>query len=187
MEGHPLGMFYTGLAAELSALARLRRDGDLFYATDTGSLYVRVDNAWVSAAVSLPTLKVGGADDYLSIDTAGMLTLVGNAQVWDDIRIEPIARATGTNAPTFEQWFTDGAGSRGVYLYSFDNATAESQKEIHFTLQTPHSWRPAQLWLSSWRRGSGCRERHPVVVRRAFGVDGRAGHRRYRLLDASRN
>ena len=59
---------------------------------------------------------------------------------WDDLRIEPVARTTGANAPSFTQWFTDGAGSRGVYLYKFDNAAGGSEKEIFFTMQMPHAW-----------------------------------------------
>ena len=50
MQGHPIGFLYTGTASELTALARLRRDGDLFYATDTETLYVRVAGEWKSAA-----------------------------------------------------------------------------------------------------------------------------------------
>lgn len=26
---------------------------------------------------------------------------------WDDLRVEPIARTTGANAPTFEKWYDD--------------------------------------------------------------------------------
>ena len=53
MQGHPFGILYTGTASELTALARLRRDGDMFYATDTGSLYVRVAGEWRFVAESL--------------------------------------------------------------------------------------------------------------------------------------
>lgn len=67
--------------------------------------------------------------------------------VWDDLRIEPIARTTGSNAPTFEKWFDNGAGSRGVYLYSFDNAAGGSEKEVFFTMQMPHGWAGTVLHL----------------------------------------
>lgn len=61
---------------------------------------------------------------------------------WDDLRVEPVARTTGANAPTFEKWYDDAAGtSRGVYLYSFDDAAGGSEKEIFFTMQMPHDWR----------------------------------------------
>ena len=56
----------------------------------------------------------GDGSNHVAIAADGTLTLVGTARVWDDIRIEPVARSTGTNAPTFEQWLTNGAGSRGV-------------------------------------------------------------------------
>lgn len=61
---------------------------------------------------------------------------------WDDLRIEPVARNTGTNAPTFEKWLDDSGGtSRGVYLYSFDDAASASEKEVMFTMQMPHAWK----------------------------------------------
>ena len=52
---------------------------------------------------------------------------------WDDLRIEPTARNTGTKAPSFALW------KGGIYLYDFDNAVHE--KEIFFTVQMPHGWR----------------------------------------------
>jgi hypothetical protein len=64
---------------------------------------------------------------------------------WDDLRVEPVARTTGANAPVFEQWADDnGLGdtgtSRGIYLYSFDDAAAAQEKEVHFSMQLPHSY-----------------------------------------------
>lgn len=76
----------------------------------------------------VPALRVGGGDDFLDVDNDGTLSLVGDAMPWDDLRVEPVARTTGSNAPTFEVYFTDGTGSRGVWLYSFDDAAAGSQK-----------------------------------------------------------
>ena len=79
--------------------------------------------------------------NYADFDNDGRLTFKGLARPYDDLRIEPIARTTGANAPTFEKWYDDsGNSSRGVYLYSFDDAVAGSEKEIHFTMQMPHSW-----------------------------------------------
>ena len=61
-------------------------------------------------------------------------------RAWDDLRLEPVARTVGVNSPVFEQWLTDGGGSRGVYLYSFDDAAPGSEKEVFFNMQMPHSW-----------------------------------------------
>lgn len=71
----------------------------------------------------------------LSLTMNGALAL----PAWDDLRIEPVARTTGGNAPAFEKWLDDAAGtSRGVYLYSFDDAAAGSEKEVFFIMQMPH-------------------------------------------------
>lgn len=61
---------------------------------------------------------------------------------FDDLRIEPTARSAGVNVPSFEKWLDDSAGtSRGVYLYSFDDVVAGSEKELFFTMQLPHAWK----------------------------------------------
>jgi hypothetical protein len=71
----------------------------------------------------------------------------GTAKPWTDVRIEPIARTTGANAPSFSQVYTNGSGSRGVYLYKFDNAAGGSEKEIFFTLQMPHEWDGGEIHM----------------------------------------
>lgn len=81
------------------------------------------------------------ATNYTQFDSTGHQTMAGTAKPWEDLRVEPIARTTGANAPTFEKWYDDAAGtSRGVYLYSFDDAAAGSEKEVFFTMQMPHAW-----------------------------------------------
>lgn len=100
-------------------------------------------------APAFDSVQVGtDAADYAKIDETGQLTFAGDAQPWDDLRIEPVARTTGANAPTFEQWFDDLAGSsRGVFLYSFDDAAAGSEKEVFLTMQLPHSWNGGDIEL----------------------------------------
>lgn len=79
--------------------------------------------------------------NYSAFEGDGTLKFVGDAKVWDDLRVEPVARTTGNNAPAFEKYYDDAAGtSRGVYLYSFDDAIAANEKEIFFTMQMPHGW-----------------------------------------------
>lgn len=83
--------------------------------------------------------------NYTMFDSAGHQTMVGTAQPWEDVRVEPVIRNTGVNNPAFEQWFDDsGIGdtgtTRGVYLYTFHNDVEASEDEVHFTIQMPHSW-----------------------------------------------
>lgn len=86
-------------------------------------------------------LYLGGTTNGVKVSKGGNVTLLGSATQWEDLRIEPVARTTGTNAPTFEKWYDDSGGSsRGVYLYSFDDAAGGSEKEVHFTMQMPHAW-----------------------------------------------
>lgn len=98
-------------------------------------------------AARLNGYRVGNSGEAIPLlsghnDWSGGFRLVGKATVFDDLRIEPVARTTGANAPTFEKWYDDAAGtSRGVYLYSFDDANAGSEKEVFFTMQLPHAWK----------------------------------------------
>ena len=92
----------------------------------------------------------GGNTNYTKFDATGHQTMLGSAQPWDDLRIEPTLRSTGPNIPTFEQWFDDnGIGdtgsTRGIYLYSFDDSATE--KEVFFTMQLPHDWNCDDIYL----------------------------------------
>jgi hypothetical protein len=92
----------------------------------------------IFADSSEDSVYLGGVNNSVKITKGGELTLEGNSTRYEDLRIEPVARTTGTNAPSFEKWRDTGTGSRGVYLYSFDDALVASEKEIFFTMQTPH-------------------------------------------------
>lgn len=113
-------------------------------ATSSGAtIDVYSDGTTDSVAVTADATKIGdgGSTNYSQFDSTGHLTFAGTAKPWDDILIEPMARTTGTNAPTFEKWYDDSGGtSRGVYLYSFDDAASGSEKEVFFNLQMSHSW-----------------------------------------------
>jgi hypothetical protein len=88
-------------------------------------------------------VRIGDASgsNYTQFDSTGHVTFAGTAKPWQDMLIEPIARTTGVNAPTFEKWYDDAGGtSRGVYLYSFDDAVTASEKEVFFNMQMSHSW-----------------------------------------------
>lgn len=114
--------------------------GDLRAESDTEPNMLFLD-------ASADTLYLGGTTNGVQVAAGGMLTLHGSATVYEDVRLEPITRSTGVNAAVFSQWFTDGSTSRGVYLYTFDNAVTNSQKEVHFTIQMPHAWAQTPIHL----------------------------------------
>jgi len=61
---------------------------------------------------------------------------------WDDLRV-PLSsvKAGGVKDPTFLNWKTDGAGSRGVYDWHFAHqAVAANEEEVFFNAQLPHSY-----------------------------------------------
>jgi len=95
-----------------------------------------------------PSIKIGdiAGGNYTEIKTDGSMEMFGNATVWDDLRVEPTIKTTGTNDPTFTKWFDDGAGSRGVFLFNFTDAITASQKEVDFSVQLPHSWKGTAIY-----------------------------------------
>ena len=63
--------------------------------------------------------------------------LIGQATVFEDLRVEPTVRSTGAKAPSYTNW-TPGGSASGLYFYLFDNAAVSSEKEVNFKLQLPH-------------------------------------------------
>lgn len=135
---------YTGTTVE-AALTEIGAG------TTLDGRYVKVDQTspqTLTGQFQLPSARIGDVTNNSQFAADGTLTMNGTATVWDDLRIEPVARTTGANAPTFEKWYDDTAGtSRGVYLYSFDDAAAGSEKEVHFTMQMPHAWALTSIYM----------------------------------------
>jgi hypothetical protein len=123
-------------------------NGSYAYVTSTGMHYVLINGAWVQIN------KFGGESNYSSFESDGTLVMTGDATVYDDLRVEPVTRGASANLPAFAQWFTNGSGSSGVYLYNFTNVVVAQEKEIFFTMQMPHSWDGSAIsmhvhWLPS--------------------------------------
>lgn len=115
------------------------------------SLELNESNQLMVAIASTPTydyLNIGDVDggNYFEVGPDGTVILHGSAVTWEDLRIEPVIRNVGTLNPAFEQWFTDGSGSRGVYLYSFTDEHT-NEKEINFTAQLPHQWKGTDIYI----------------------------------------
>jgi len=84
-------------------------------------------------------LKVGGIDNNLRVDSAGRLTLTGDATVWDDLRFPALSlKLLGFSDPDPVQLADDGAGSTGVYSLGFSNT---QDQEVFCAVQLPHEWK----------------------------------------------
>lgn len=89
------------------------------------------------AADRYGTINLGEPPNYLEVAAGGKVTAKGTATWFDDVRVEPTARGTGTKSPTYTNYAAGGSAS-GLYLYVFDNALAVAEKELNFKLQMPH-------------------------------------------------
>lgn len=145
MQGGTSGQYYHLTAAQAASLGAGPHNSltsiqggvadERYHLTDVQHSYI--------STKTFPDLKIGDVSggNYTNIASDGSISFLGTASGWEDLRIEPTIRSPGTNDPTYTQWFTDGAGSRGVYLYDFTDVITASQKEIFFTIQMPHSWK----------------------------------------------
>jgi len=88
---------------------------------------------------STGTTRIGGASNYSEFESDGTLEFIGDATVWEDLRV-PISaiKRLGFSDPGWVQFKTDGAGSVGVYALAFDPSTDE---EVYFSCQLPHSYK----------------------------------------------
>ena len=117
---------------------------------------------FASLPANLTNKHFGDDTNYVSFDS-GTLEMVGTATVWDDLRVEPMVRSSGTTVPTFTKWFDNGAGSAGVFLYNLTDEVTANQKEVHFTVQMPHAWAGTTIYPHAhWVPSAAATGKRPV-------------------------
>jgi len=110
-------------------------NGVVVYDTDLKSFWYWDTNTWYQLAASginLNNIKFGDASNYSTFEADGTLLMVGNATVWDDVRVSLVTRGSGGVNPLFSQ--IQGT----LYAYKF-SGTADN--EIFFEVQMPHGWK----------------------------------------------
>jgi len=79
--------------------------------------------------------NVGGGN-YMEVESDGTVEFVGNATVWDDLRIVPGAfDFAGSSDPTLSTWQPGGVGTT-FRIYEFN-----TNDEVFFTCQIPHTYK----------------------------------------------
>lgn len=131
----------TGVAAGLIEQHEEDFDHDLIGT----ALQSETDPVWTNEKANYPTLsgnnsftgtnKFGTAENYIQLSNTGTFKAVGTASWFDDLRVEPTVRGSGTKIPTYTAY------KGGIYVYIFDNAIANLEKEVNFKLQLPHGWK----------------------------------------------
>lgn len=112
----------------------------------TGATEIAVVESGVSKKISWNNLhsKLGGSANYIEINSSGELFLRGDATVWDDMRVPFSAGLqpdSGSRAPSIVQIFDDGISSRGIYVTCFEDNAVNSEQEMYFAVQLPHSYK----------------------------------------------
>ena len=91
------------------------------------------------AAKGTGTIKVGGATHHTEFEADGTLHMVGDATVWEDMRVPVTAtNRGGSKDPTFSVFKDNGGGSQGVFLDWF---SASSEQELYFACQFSHAYK----------------------------------------------
>jgi hypothetical protein len=114
----------------------------IFQLRDTAiGIYSQADSfmdIYADGAVRIGNSAAGAPTNYTKFEPDGTMVMVGDATVWDDLRVPTTAvKAAGVKDPHFSLYKTNGAGSTGVFIHWFDKAAEE---ELFFTCQMPHGW-----------------------------------------------
>lgn len=99
------------------------------------------DTAFVNGLIQSKSAKLGDVigGNFTEISSDGSLRLHGTATAWDDMRVAADTTKLGGNKdPGFSVFKTNGAGSRGVFIYWFDSVLEE---EVYFSVQFPYAWK----------------------------------------------
>ena len=114
--------------------------GSIFFEKNSGMLYgAKTSTGWIT-----PLSRFGSTTNYTDFETDGTMVMHGAATVWDDLRVDSLTTKVGTSKiPDFTVYKTDSSGSQGVFTYWFDKDT---QEEIYFSVQMPHSWDSTDIY-----------------------------------------
>ena len=91
-------------------------------------------------SVTTPLLVVGDSEyeDSTTIDDAGFPTFWGTAVNYQSVSVSMLeAKTLGIKDPDLVQYKDNGAGSTGVYAYTFD---ASSEEELLFSIDVPRQY-----------------------------------------------
>jgi hypothetical protein len=134
-------------------------NGVVVYDTDLKSFWYWESGAWLQIAASginLSGIKFGDASNYSTFEADGTLLMVGNATVYDDLRVPLSEPSTGTTKPDWAR-FPFGATGDVPFINWFK---ASGVDEMYFVVQMPHDWaegttiHPHIHWVPS-ANGSG--------------------------------
>ena len=95
-------------------------NGVVVYDTDLKSFYYYENSAWNQIAASglnLTNVKFGDASNYSTFEADGTLLMVGNATVWDDLRVPLSEPSTGETKPSWAK-FPYGSTSSDPVSYT---------------------------------------------------------------------
>ena len=117
------------------------KDGNVVFSVDTVNkrLGIGTDNPSTSFDL-LGTARFGNATDYTEFLADGTLKMNGAATVWDDLRVIILTRTSARVSPVF---YSGLGGNTEIYSYRFE---PDTDNNIYFEAQMPHSWAGTKLY-----------------------------------------
>ena len=92
-----------------------------------------------STTTALGKLNVENASDSITITASEGIRLYGNATTWEDLQFPlTAAKLTGVSDPNFTKIADNGAGSTGIYAYSF---SATTNQQVFIGAEMLHEWK----------------------------------------------
>ncbi len=135
-------------------------NGVVVYDTQLKSFWYWESGAWnqiAATGINLTGIKFGDASNYSTFEADGTLLMVGNATVYDDLRVPLSEPSTGTVKPTWAKFPYDYAGTAPFINWFKDSGV----DEMYFVVQLPHDWAngtnlyPHIHWVPSANGGTG--------------------------------
>ena len=115
----------------LSICVNAQFDGNKRFYCDT----VTSSNTNISV---LKTTNIKSGTNIIMLNVLG-IRLYGDATSWEDLQFPlTAAKLTGVSDPSFTKIVDNGAGSTGIYAYSF---SASADQQVFVSTEMPHDWK----------------------------------------------
>lgn len=128
---------------KLSGNAGTTAGTDFIGTTDAQGLVIKTNGSQRINISSSGNTIIGDATNHTLFDPDGSITLEGSATAFNDIVVPLFNSKLGNDRQAiWAQVKTDGAGSRGVYTFTFEDQNSTSnEQEVFFSVQMPHNWK----------------------------------------------
>ncbi len=110
--------------------------------TDAKDLVIKTNGSSRVNISSAGVTTIGDGTNDTKIEADGSILLEGTATAYTDLVVPLFNTRLGSDRQAvWSKMLDDGAGSRGVYTYTFESVGTDNEEEVFFSVQLPHNWK----------------------------------------------